>query len=36
MSLATATEYAILLATEPVRRSSDGAPARGTVPCRPG
>jgi len=29
MSLATATEYAILLATEPVRRSSDGAPARG-------
>jgi predicted ATPase/DNA-binding CsgD family transcriptional regulator len=29
MSLATATEYAILLATEPVRPSSDGAPARG-------
>ena len=29
MSLATATEYAILLATEPVRGSSDGAPARG-------
>ena len=29
LSLATATEYAILLATEPVRPSSDGAPARG-------